>query len=394
MKTLAKKFEQIFGTTHETTIFSPGRVNLIGEHTDYNGGHVFPCALSFGTYALVKPRQDQNYRFYSLNFEQEGVIEGTMTTIVNDPKDDWANYPKGVIDVFQKQFGTFAHGFDILFYGNIPNGAGLSSSASLELAMSVVLQEVFQLEVSMVEMVKMSQKAENEFIGVNCGIMDQFAIGMGKANHAILLDCNTLNYRYSPLDLNGYQIVIANTNKRRGLADSKYNERRGETTQALAILQQETSIHSLGELTNEQFDALAHLIADEVVRKRAKHAVYENQRTLAAVEALEKNDLAHFGQLMVASHVSLRDDYEVTGLELDTLVRVSLSQDGVIGSRMTGAGFGGCTVSIVAKDKIEQFKEEVAKAYNEIIGYAPTFYVADVADGTRVITNEATVYTA
>ncbi|MGL4953186.1 MAG: galactokinase, partial [Culicoidibacterales bacterium] len=363
MKTLAQTFETIFATPHEFTIFSPGRVNLIGEHTDYNGGHVFPCALSFGTYALVKPRSDQNYRFYSMNFEKIGTVTGIMTTLVNDPTDDWVNYPKGVIDVFQKRFGTFAHGFDILFYGNIPNGAGLSSSASLELAMSVVLQELFALDIDMIEMVKLSQKAENEFIGVNCGIMDQFAIGMGRANHAILLDCQTLNYRYSPLDLNGYQIVIANTNKRRGLADSKYNERRGETTEALAILQTATDIHSLGELSNEKFDELAHLITNETMRKRAKHAIYENQRTLAAVEALENQDLAKFGQLMIASHNSLRDDYEVTGLELDTLVAVSLQQAGVIGSRMTGAGFGGCTVSIVKTEAIEAFKANVATAY-------------------------------
>ncbi|MGL6249094.1 MAG: galactokinase, partial [Culicoidibacterales bacterium] len=278
-------------------------------------------------------------------------------------------------------------------YGNIPNGAGLSSSASLELAMSVVLQELFALDIDMIEMVKLSQKAENEFIGVNCGIMDQFAIGMGRANHAILLDCQTLNYRYSPLDLNGYQIVIANTNKRRGLADSKYNERRGETTEALAILQTATDIHSLGELSNEKFDELAHLITNETMRKRAKHAVYENQRTLAAVEALENQDLAKFGQLMIASHNSLRDDYEVTGLELDTLVAVSLQQAGVIGSRMTGAGFGGCTVSIVKTEAIEAFKANVATAYTAKIGYAPTFYVADIADGTRKITTEANVYT-
>ncbi|MGL5548224.1 MAG: galactokinase [Culicoidibacterales bacterium] len=393
MKTLATTFATIFGTTHELAIFSPGRVNLIGEHTDYNGGHVFPCALSFGTYALVKPRSDQQYRFYSMNFEAIGTITGTLTALENTPADDWANYPKGVIDVFQQQFGTFAHGFDVLFYGNIPNGAGLSSSASVELAMAVVLQQLFNLEIDMVEMVKLSQKAENEFIGVNCGIMDQFAIGMGRENHAILLDCNTLAYRYSPLDLNGYQIVIANTNKRRGLADSKYNERRNETIQALTTLQTVSEISSLGELSIAKFDELAHLIEDEVVRKRAKHAVYENQRTLKAVEALENADLIEFGQLMIASHNSLRDDYEVTGIELDTLVEVSLQQAGVIGSRMTGAGFGGCTVSIVKADAIADFKANVAQAYTAKIGYAPTFYVADVANGTHVLATQPLIFT-
>ncbi|MGM9988273.1 MAG: galactokinase [Bacillaceae bacterium] len=386
MVNLVKKFVGIFEKEDELLpIFSPGRVNLIGEHTDYNGGHVFPCALSFGTYAIARKRDDRRARFYSINFEKLGVIECSIDQIVNEEAHNWANYPKGVIDVFQKEYGKLAHGIDVLFYGNIPNGAGLSSSASLELAMSVVLNKMFSLNIDMVEMVKMSQRAENEFIGVNCGIMDQFAIGMGKKNHAILLNCNTLQYRYSPLQLDGYSIVIANTNKRRDLADSKYNERRGETIEALSILKKHIDINTLGDLTNDQFDTLAHHIEDETIRRRAKHAVYENQRTLEAVKALEQNDLYRFGQLMVASHVSLRDDYEVTGNELDTLVSIALKQEGVIGARMTGAGFGGCTVSIVADKHIETFKKEVEKQYTEKIGYAPTFYVASVADGTRKI---------
>lgn len=390
MQTLQATFKKIFQTEATLAVFSPGRVNLIGEHTDYNGGHVFPCALSFGTYALVSKRNDQKYRFYSMNFPSKGIVSGTLDTLINIKEDDWANYPKGVIDVFQKRYEIFANGFDVLFYGNIPNGAGLSSSASLELAMAVVLRELFTLKITMVDMVKMSQEAENVFIGVKCGIMDQFAIGMGKKNHAILLNCNTLNYRYSPLQLANYKIVISNTNKRRGLADSKYNERRQETTQALTALQKVIEITSLGDLAPNEFEAIADVLGSERIRRRAKHAVYENARTLAAVEALEHNQLTTFGQLMIESHKSLRDDYEVTGEELDVLVSCALKQPGVIGSRMTGAGFGGCSVSIVASDQIVNFQQNVAAEYAKIIGYEPTFYVADIADGTKKISLNST----
>ena len=382
---LKADFKRIFERESEDVFFSPGRVNLIGEHTDYNGGHVFPCALSFGTYGVVSKRNDKKVRMYSLNFEEIGIVEFDLDSIKYDKKHDWVNYPKGVVKVIQDKGNNIEHGLDILVYGNIPNGAGLSSSASLELLMAVILNDTFNLNIDMVDMVKYSQEAENKFIGVNCGIMDQFAIGMGQDKCAILLDCNTLKYRYSEINMEGCSIVIGNTNKRRGLADSKYNERRSECERALSNLQTKLDIKSLGELSEEEFETNKELIENEIDRKRAKHAIYENQRTLKAVKALEDNNLELFGQLMVGSHVSLRDDYEVTGIELDTLVSLALKQDGVIGSRMTGAGFGGCTVSIVRNESVGNFIENVTKGYEEVIGYEPTFYVASISNGTRKI---------
>nr|WP_042273829.1 galactokinase [[Clostridium] dakarense] len=378
-------FKNVFEKEFEDLFFSPGRVNLIGEHTDYNGGHVFPCALSFGTYGVSSKRDDKKIRMYSLNFENIGIVEFDLDNIVYDEKDDWVNYPKGVVKVLKEREYKLDCGLDILVYGNIPNGAGLSSSASLELLMGEICKYYNNLSIDMIEIVKLCQEAENKFIGVNCGIMDQFAIGMGKDKCAILLDCNNLNYRYSQINMDGHSIVIGNTNKRRGLADSKYNERRSECERALQNLQAKLNINSLGELTEEEFEANKNLIENEVDRKRAKHAVYENQRTLKAVKALEENNLALFGQLMVGSHVSLRDDYEVTGKELDTLVSIALKEDGVIGSRMTGAGFGGCTVSIVQDECVGDFIENVSKEYEREIGYAPTFYVANISNGTRKI---------
>lgn len=384
---LLQQFKQIFNTDQSVrTFFAPGRVNLIGEHTDYNGGHVFPCALTFGTYALVAPRNDQSIRLYSVNFPNVGIIElSTQDQLEFQKEHDWANYPKGVMKEFTDRGNQLEIGFDVLYYGNIPNGAGLSSSASIELVTAVALQSILETTFSSVDLVKMSQHAENEFIGVSCGIMDQFAIGMGKEDHAILLNCQTLDYQYSPIVLEDASLVIANTNKRRTLADSKYNERRSECERALSQLQKEVSIQSLGDLTPEQFEQYRHLIENEVDQKRAKHAVYENARTILAVEKLQQGDIESFGQLMCDSHTSLRDDYEVTGFELDTLVEAALSQAGVIGSRMTGAGFGGCTVSIVKNDKIEEFIQEVGKRYNEKTGLTADFYVANVGDGAKEI---------
>ncbi|MFD2215193.1 galactokinase [Metabacillus endolithicus] len=384
---LKNQFNEIFQQNQPTrSFFAPGRVNLIGEHTDYNGGHVFPCALTFGTYAVVALRNDQRIRMYSSNFPDIGIVTlSTEDSLQLQKEHDWANYPKGVMKEFIDKGVVINKGFDILFYGNIPNGAGLSSSASIELVTAVTIQALFETNFNRIELVQMSQHAENEFIGVSCGIMDQFAIGMGKEDHAILLNCQTLDYQYSPVVLENASLVIANTNKRRALADSKYNERRSECERALSQLQKELSIQSLGDLTPEQFESYRHLIQNSMDQKRAKHAVYENARTIQAVEKLKQGDIESFGQLMCDSHTSLRDDYEVTGFELDTLVEAAMDQDGVIGSRMTGAGFGGCTVSIVANDKIDEFINEVGKSYTEKTGLIADFYVANVGDGAKEI---------
>ncbi|WP_242829540.1 galactokinase [Clostridium sp. Ade.TY] len=379
-------FTKVYGDNEGTRVFfSPGRVNLIGEHTDYNGGNVFPCAISFGTFGVIRLRDDKKIRMYSKNFEDLGIIEFNVDNIKYEKEHDWANYCKGVIDVLQKEGHNIDKGFDVVIYGNIPNGAGLSSSASLELLIGVMMDKLFNLNINRIDIVKYSQRAENKFIGVNCGIMDQFAIGMGKENKAILLDCNTLKYSYSNIDLKDEVIIIANTNKRRGLADSKYNERRSECENALSELKEGLNINSLGELTIEEFENNKNLIKDDIRRKRAKHAVYENVRTLKAKEALENNDLKLFGELMNQSHISLRDDYEVTGKELDTLVELAWECEGTIGSRMTGAGFGGCTVSIVKRDFAERFIKYVGDKYKEIIGYDADFYIASVGDETREI---------
>jgi len=380
---LKDMFKKVYGEEVEKVFFAPGRVNLIGEHTDYNGGNVFPCALTCGTYALIKKRNDKKIRFYSENFEDLGIMEVNIDEIEYNKEHDWANYPKGVIWAFEKNDMKIDSGFDILFYGNIPNGAGLSSSASVEVVTGVVLADLYNFDISMIDIVKCSQKAENQFVGVNCGIMDQFAIGMGKKDNAILLDTNTLKYQYSSIKLDGASIVIANTNKRRGLADSKYNERRSQCETALKDLQTEIHINSLCEINEEEFEKNKHLIKDEVCARRAKHAIYENQRTLKAVKALENKDIELFGKLMNESHISLRDDYEVTGIELDTLVEIAWKMPGVIGSRMTGAGFGGCTVSIVKDEFVDDFIKKVGEEYKNKIGYAAVFYVAQIGDGAR-----------
>ena len=376
-------FREKFGAAQTHAYFSPGRVNLIGEHTDYNGGHVFPCAISLGTYALVAPRTDGISRLYSMNVPEQGVVQFPMHGAVKSDAYGWANYPIGVVRVMEDAGHRAAHGFDIVLYGTLPNGAGLSSSASIEVLMAVILNDELNLGIDMVELVKFSQKAENEFVGMNCGIMDQFAVGMGKKDCAILLDCNTLSYRYSKLALNGCSIVITNTNTTHSLVTSAYNERRAQCESALKALQKVKPIKALGELTNAEFDAIASAIPDPVERRRARHAVYENNRTLEAVKALEANDVKRFGELMNASHVSLRDDYEVTGPELDTLAELAWQQDGVLGSRMTGGGFAGCTVSIVRDAAIPAFEKNVGDAYAAKIGYAPSFYVANIADGAR-----------
>lgn len=381
---ILKKFAEVFGDAGDArAYFAPGRVNLIGEHTDYNGGHVFPCALTIGTYGVARRRTDNKLRFFSMNFERLGVIESSLEELVPSQGAGWTNYPKGVMWAFGEKGMKIPCGMDLLLNGNIPNGSGLSSSASVEVLTGHILRDFFGFDVSNQDLALIGQYAENHFNKVNCGIMDQFAIAMGKADHAIFLDTADLSYEYAPIALKGAKIVIACSNKKRGLGDSKYNERRSECEAALAELKQVTEIDSLGDLDEESFEKYKSAIQDEVRVRRAKHAVYENQRTIRAVAALKANDVEQFGRLMNASHVSLRDDYEVTGVELDTLVEEAWKIDGVIGSRMTGAGFGGCTVSIVKDEAIDTFIEKVGTAYKEKIGYAADFYVVEIGDGPR-----------
>lgn len=380
------KFKEVFGDEGEIGVyFAPGRVNLIGEHTDYNGGHVFPCALTIGTYGAVRKRTDKKLRFYSMNFEKLGVLESSIEGLKPEKEADWTNYPKGVIWAFAEKGMNMDCGLDLLLFGNIPNGSGLSSSASVEVLTGYILKELFGFDVTNQDLALIGQFSERNFNGVNCGIMDQFAIAMGKAGQAIYLDTATLDYTYAPVALQDAKIVISCSNKKRGLGDSKYNERREECETALAEIQKVIDIKSLGDLTTEQFEKNKDAIKDEVRIRRAKHAVYENQRTIQAVDALKKNDVELFGKLMNESHVSLRDDYEVTGIELDTLVEKAWEVEGVIGSRMTGAGFGGCTVSIVKNNAVDTFIQEVGKAYEEKIGYAADFYVVEIGDGPKKV---------
>ncbi|WML48313.1 galactokinase [Neobacillus sp. PS3-34] len=385
---LKKDFEEVFENSENVEFyFAPGRVNLIGEHTDYNGGHVFPCAISLGTYAAARKTNDNIIKLYSKNFHDFGVVEVSLDELDYDKKHDWANYPKGIIWTLKKAGHKFDSGFEVLFYGDLPNGAGLSSSASIEMVTAVLLKDLYNLNIDMLDMIKLSQATENNYIGVNCGIMDQFIIGMGKKNHAVLLDTTTLNFEYAEIKLDKASIVIANTNKRRGLSDSKYNERRRQCEDGLENIKRYIDVKSLGELNEETYEYIKDHITDVINRKRVKHAVYENRRTLKAIKALKNGEVDKFGRLMNESHISLRDDYEVTGVELDTLVELAWSKNGVIGSRMTGAGFGGCTLSIVDDDCIENFIHVVEKEYKEKIGYKPSFYVAKIVDGASKLTS-------
>ena len=383
---LLEKFAELFKTAEGAKVyFAPGRVNLIGEHTDYNGGHVFPCALTIGTYGVARKRADRELHMYSMNFEHLGIIDSSLDDLTPDKKADWTNYPKGVIWAFGQKGMEVPCGMDLMLYGNIPNGSGLSSSASVEVLTGSILRDMFGFDVSNQDLALIGQYAENRYNGVNCGIMDQFAIAMGRADHAIFLDTATMEYEYAPIHLEGAKLVISCSNKKRGLGDSKYNERRSECETALAELQKVVDIRTLGDLDEAQFEQYKDAIADETRVRRARHAVYENQRTVRAVAALKADDIEEFGRLMNASHVSLRDDYEVTGLELDTLVEAAWKIDGVIGSRMTGAGFGGCTVSIVKDEAIEAFKAQVGSVYRETVGYDADFYVVEIGDGPVIL---------
>ncbi|WHY67564.1 galactokinase [Neobacillus sp. SuZ13] len=389
--TLNKVFLDMFQVLPKQAFFAPGRINLIGEHTDYNGGHVFPCAITYGTYAVARAREDKVIRLYSTNFPEKGIIEFNLSELDYEKEHNWANYPKGMVRFILEAGYEIPSGFDCVIEGNIPNGAGLSSSASIELLTGVLINGLFNFEIPQLDLIKIGKRVENEFIGVNSGIMDQFAIGMGKKDAGILLDCQTLKYEYAPIHLEDYKILIMNTNKRRELADSKYNERRGECEEALAQLQQKLPIEALGQLTEAEFDENRYLITNETVRKRAKHAVYENMRTIKALEELKLGNLEAFGQLINQSHISLRDDYEVTGIELDSLVEAAWKQPGVLGARMTGAGFGGCAIAIVRNEEVDNFIENVGADYLDKIGYEAEFYAASIGDGAKEIRLEETI---
>lgn len=381
-----KKFAELFGGEGDIrTYFAPGRVNLIGEHTDYNGGHVFPCALTMGTYAAARKREDRVLRFYSMNFEDVGVIETSLDDLVCQDAAGWTNYPKGVIWAFGVKGYKVPSGMDIVIAGDIPNGSGLSSSASLEVLTGVVLRDLFGIEVSQVELALIGQYSENNFNGMNCGIMDQFASAMGKKDCAIFLNTADLSYEYASVKLEHARIVIANSNVKHSLVGSEYNVRRQQCESALKQLQSVVSIETLGDLDIEGFEAHKGAVTDPVEQRRAKHAVYENQRTLDAVKALKENDIAAFGKLMNASHVSLRDDYEVSCPEMDILAEEAWKLPGVLGSRMTGGGFGGCTVSIVEADQVNAFIETVGSAYEKRTGIKADFYVVDIGQGAGVL---------
>ena len=374
-------FQKLYGADGDIRVyFAPGRVNLIGEHTDYNGGHVFPCALTIGTYMAVRKREDRKLRFYSMNFEKLGVIEDSLDNLVAKEDGEWTNYPKGVIWAFEGRGMKLDCGLDIALFGNIPNGSGLSSSASLEVVTGYMLKDMYGFDVSNQDIALIGQYSENNFNGCNCGIMDQFASAMGKADNAIFLDTADLSYEYAPVKLDGAKIVVTNSMVKHSLVTSAYNDRRNESAQALKDLQTVCGINSLGELTEEEFEKYKSAIKDEVNRARAKHAVYENQRTIKAVAALKNNDIESFGKLMNASHVSLRDDYETSCEEVDVLVEEAWKIDGVIGSRITGGGFGGCTVSLVKDEAIDTFKDHLTKAYQEKVGKTPEFYVVSIGD--------------
>lgn len=382
-KKLFDMFAELFGDSEGARFyFSPGRVNLIGEHTDYNGGHVFPCALTLGTYGAARKREDNKIHFYSMNLDSFDVVEASLDDLTNKKEYNWANYPLGVVWAFKEKGHTITSGFDMVIWGNIPNGSGLSSSASLEVLTGVILTDLFEIkDLSMTDLALIGQYSENNFNGCNCGIMDQFAVAMGKKDHAIFLDTSNLSYEYAPCVLDGAKIVITNSKVKHSLVDSAYNDRRNECAAALKALQSELDIQALGDLTPEEFEAHKSLIKDEIQLQRAKHAVYENQRTIDAVTALKAGDIESFGKLMNQSHISLRDDYDVSCEEIDILVDLAWKIPGVLGSRITGGGFGGCTVSIVKNESVDTFIETIGKTYLEKVGHEAEFYTVDIGDG-------------
>lgn len=384
---MVDKFLEIYGEGEPVQVyFAPGRINLIGEHTDYNGGHVFPCAITIGTYAAARRRTDSRFRFYSMNYPEKGIVEAPLTELGYRREDGWGNYPKGVIQTFLNKGCQIACGLDLLYYGEIPKGLGIGSSASLEVVTGLILRDMMELkDISLIDIALFSQLAENEYMGMNCGVMDPFTIAMGKKDHAIFLDTSDLSYIYAPLKLPHEKMIITNSGKARVAVDERYQERRSQCEEALKELQTVISIHDLSELTADVFEQVQEMIKSPVLVRRARHAVTENQRTIQAVEALKAGDLQEFGQLMDASHLSLKEDFEVSCEELDVLVEEAWKIDGVIGSRMMGAGFGGCTISIVADRAVNEFITQVGHNYRERTGRHAEFYVVETGDGATML---------
>ncbi len=385
LKALKKEFFELYGTTSEEPriFFAPGRINLIGEHTDYNGGFVLPCALQYGTYLIIRKNPDHIVRLASRNVDLRGDFP--LEDIPKKIEGSWTNYPMGIFDQFLQRKIALT-GFDMLYAGDIPQEAGLSSSASIEMvtayAVTVLLNAA---DLEMTDLIYMSKRAENEFVGLNCGIMDMFAIGMGKKDHALFLNCNTLEYKNVPLILKDYRLIIINTNKRRELTGSAYNERVAECQLAVTYLSRLTTLSRLSEIGFMHFFKIQDQIPDPVVRRRARHVISENQRVLNSIPLLLRSDLMQFGSLMNSSHESLRDNYEVTGPELDALVDAAWNVNGCVGARMTGAGFGGCTVNLVAEEAVDRFIEQVGNEYYSKTGLHPSFYHAETSDGVKEI---------
>ncbi|MDB5123490.1 MAG: galK [Mucilaginibacter sp.] len=379
---LCQQFNRLYHKDAENAFFSPGRVNLIGEHIDYNGGLVMPCAITFGTYLLVSFNDDNIFRFRSLNFEDQFDIP--LQRSYTKTGAGWFNYPLGIIDFFLRD-GHQLRGIDMMFYGDIPISSGLSSSASIEVVTAFALNELLNCGYSRLDLVKLSKSVENNFIGVNSGIMDQFAVAFGEKNKALMLNCDTLEYQAVDTNLGDYILAIINTNKPRNLAESKYNERVRECKGALAALQQKLDIQNLCDIDTATFNQYKYLIKDEVLLKRAQHVIEENDRVKLAASALSKNNLAEFGRLMYASHDSLRDLYEVSGIELDTVAEYAKTDPNVAGARMTGAGFGGCAIALVKEDAFDSFSKQVIAYYTDKIGYAPSVYRSLIGDGVGVL---------
>ena len=381
---LKHAYEAAYHKPATDIFFAPGRVNLIGEHTDYNGGFVFPCALSFGTYILLSKNDEQKINFRSLNMEAIYSLELTQLSEPL-PNKAWANYPLGVFAQFIKRGVAITQGYDILFWGNVPAGAGLSSSAAMEVVTAYALNELLGTQYGLADLAKIGRAAEHEFAGVMCGIMDQFASAHGKADHAIYLNCDTLEYDLVPVKLEGIKVVVTNTHSPHKLDSGSFNDRVRQCQLAVEQINAVRPIQYLAELSQVEFEQIKDAITDEIAHRRARHVVGEVQRTKDAVEALKNGDIVKFGQLMNQSHVSLRDDYEVTGPQLDALAEAAWKIDGVLGSRMTGGGFGGCTVSLVQEQAIPTFIEKVGAEYTEKTGLTADFYIAEIGDGAHRI---------